>query len=324
MDFKSKVSDPSRGLYLFGLVPPPAKKSGRELERVAREYTRRLSDLGVDGVNIYDVQNEDRNGEPRPYKFVKTVEPRMFSRLLKENSCMETIIYNSVVRMPRDEFRRWLDETMGHPYSETNFVFVGGDSADREYPGPTVNEAAYLATQKGAFVGGIMIPERHWEDERMDGNEHKRVREKTLNGVRFFTSQVVYNADNVIAFLRDYNELCEISGTEPARIVLTFAPFGRDGTVDFLRWLGAEIPKGTKKRVMSMDSEAERVKESIEICRENLARILDASDRRGFRVPLGITSESVSKYRSEIDGAVDLFGFLKEEMKQHYPETVRV
>ena len=51
---------------------------------------------------------------------------------------------------------------------------------------------------------------------------------------------------------------------------------------------------------------------SIEICRDNLRRILDGA--YATHIPLGINVESVSINRDEIDASVDLFHALKEVM----------
>jgi len=159
-------------------------------------------------------------------------------------------------------------------------------------------------------VGGIILPERH----RDKGDEHERVMQKAEAGATFFTSQVVYNADSAIWFLRDYDELCKERCKRPARIIFTFAPFGREDTARFLKWLGVEIPQGTEKRVLSRKDVKARVKESVDICRENLKRILHACQYYNIDVPLGVTVESVSKYSDEFAGSVELFTVLKNEI----------
>jgi len=58
----------------------------------------------------------------------------------------------------------------------------------------------------------------------------------------------------VIWLLRDYDEACKAGNIQPARLIFTFAPFGRKDTAHFLKWLGVEIPEGTEKRVLSRSS----------------------------------------------------------------------
>jgi len=164
------------------------------------------------------------------------------------------------------------------------------------------------------LLGGITIPERH--RDRLD--EHQRLFQKWECGVSFFTSQVVYNADNAIWMLRDYDEFCKERNKPPARIIFAFAPFGRESTVNFLRWLGVELPEGTVKRVLTRGSPERCVKESNEICWENFKRILDAARRLKLSVPIGVTVESVSKYRDEQHGANELFVSLRELLNAYY------
>lgn len=58
----------------------------------------------------------------------------------------------------------------------------------------------------------------------------------------------------MIWLLRDYDEACKAGNIQPARLIFTFAPFGRKDTAHFLKWLGVEIPEGTEKRVLSRAS----------------------------------------------------------------------
>jgi 5,10-methylenetetrahydrofolate reductase len=188
-------------------------------------------------------------------------------------------------------------------------ALVGGPS---KYNGLSVIEATEIAKQAPYrfCIGGITLAERH----RDTGNEDEIVACKVEHGIQFFTSQVVYNTDNAISFLRDYDELCKRENRSPGRVIFTFAPFARQETADFLIWLGVELPMGTIKRVTSRDTPKARVDEAIEICRENLKRILDACERYGIDVPIGFNAECVSKRKEEIEGALDLFAVLKDEL----------
>ena len=102
--------------------------------------------------------------------------------------------------------------------------------------------------------------------------------------------------------LTDYARDCRGAGVEPRRIVLTFAPVGREKTMAFLNWLGVRIPPETARAILGA---ARPLAKSIEICRDNLRRILDQPYARA--IPLGINIESVSINRDEIDASIDLF-----------------
>jgi len=151
----------------------------------------------------------------------------------------------------------------------------------------------------------VVIAERHSESR----SEAARLLAKGLEGCAYFISQTVYHAPPTEALLRDYLRDCRGAGIEPRRVVLTFAPCGRDKTLAFLRWLGVNISADTERAILGAANPLAR---SIEICRDNLRRILDGA--YASHIPLGVNVESVSINRDEIDASVDLFHALKEVM----------
>ncbi len=109
-------------------------------------------------------------------------------------------------------------------HKKNTFVLVGGSCCPGEYI-LNVSHATQLIKENWSHVslGGITLPERH----RDKGDEFLRIAEKTDKGMFFFTSQVVYSADNAIGMLRDYDEWIKANNKDPVRIIFTFAPFGR-------------------------------------------------------------------------------------------------
>jgi hypothetical protein len=85
-------------------------------------------------------------------------------------------------------------------------------------------------------------------------------------------------------------------------VVLTFAPVSRAKTIQFIQWLGVKVPPDAEKTIL----EAEKpVDASVELCCDILRTIL--SECVGVGVPLGISCESISIYKAEIDGVHELF-----------------
>jgi len=325
MNLQEIMQDPLRGVCLFGTVPPPKKLSEDVVKQAVRDIAQTAIRIQCDGLIVYDIQDEpgrDPSGSERPFPFSPTHEPRQFAKELFISTKIPTIIYHAVKQHTDiNEFHEWLTETYEN-YHGRNIVLVGGTSQD---PGMSVGEAAQIILDRNNaflgswqirdqfFMGGITIPERH----RDKVNEHITIAKKSLNGIGFFTSQVVYNADNAIWLLRDYDEYCKEKEIKPVRIIFAFAPFGRESTVTFLRWLGVELPEGTVKRVLSRPTPKQRVDESLQICWENFRRILDASKRLKISVPIGLTVESVSKFKDEQEAASRLFVELKKEMDDY-------
>ena len=96
------------------------------------------------------------------------------------------------------------------------------------------------------------------------------------------------------------------------KIILTFAPCSRPKTMQFIRWLGINVPEDVESRVLlaADTSKNAAVDESIKICCEALSKILDAAS--GCGVPLGVSVESVSGFKEEIDGCFELFRRLQQ------------
>jgi len=317
-DFKTKAKDPTIGLALFGTVPPPKKLLMTQVNSIASCVAESIKSIQADGVLVYDIQDDtSRNGEERPFPFFQTHEPRLYAQLLEKyaSNCNPIIYHAMIPGQTANEFKEWANET-AREFGAKNIVLVGGKCLSGETILSVIEASKQIMERRSQdiFLGGIVIPERH----RDAGNEHERLLEKTANGIGFYTSQVVYNADNAIWLLRDYDQLCKHQNKDPARLVFTFAPFGSDNTVQFMKWLGVELPEGTVKRVLSRRDLKGRVEESIEICWENWKRILDASKRLKISVPIGFSVESVSKSKTEQDAAVQLFKILKEEMDFYY------
>lgn len=309
--FGEIIQNKYKPVCLFGTVPPRKSTPLDKVEDFAKKLVEDVEKLGVDGLVIYDVQDEpSRSGVCRPYPFAHSYEPELYAKIVKSylTKPMEFIIYRALPYITKEQYCEFLEYT--HKEAKCNTIaIVGGPS---QHNGLSIPDAADLAQQPPYqfCIGGVTLAERH----RDTGKEDEVVAFKVERGLSFFTSQVVYNADNAISFLRDYDELCKRENRTPARILFTFAPFGRQETADFLCWLGVELPKGTVKRVISRSTPQDRVNEAIEICRENLRRILDACERFGIDVPVGFNAECVSKHKEEIVGALELFTVLKDEL----------
>ena len=111
------------------------------------------------------------------------------------------------------------------------FNFVGGATHSKEYKGPTIPDAANLLTKqlKGHF-GGVTIAERH----EKKGNEHETLLKKQSLGAEWFITQAIYDQEPTIKLINDYSKLCKERNVKPVKIILTFAPCGREKTMTFI------------------------------------------------------------------------------------------
>ena len=311
MELKSKLLDRHRGLYLYGTTPPRQGSSTDKLYAIAEKLTARLSKLNLDAINVYDIQEEEgRTQIARPFPFLPVVDSRAYAQILHHLTDTEIINYKCVVHHPKADFPAWLDRSW-QQFGLRYLTLVGGSTSKIAYPGPTLSQASEaIVDHKYDFVfGGVTIAERHLSK----GKEHLKLIEKSRWGMKFFTSQVVYQPEATIQLLQDYAQQCQELNLDPVRIILTFAPCGYLKTLHFLKWLGVNFPPEAEREIFAARSPLQK---SLEVCSSTLRRILESIE--GCRIPLGINVESVSIKKDEIEASIDLFQELKGILATFY------
>jgi hypothetical protein len=301
MDLRAKLLDPAQAVVLYGTTPPRAATPQDQVEAAAEKLAARLAALPLDGVVVYDIQDETgRTSQPRPFPFVGTVDPREYARHFR----LPAIVYKALGMMPEADWRSWLADTRGMGVEVLSIV--GRPASGVKYPLP-LSRAIRIASgpSTGLTVGGVVIAERHDEHR----SESARLLAKGIEGCRYFISQTVYQPAPTQRLLADYLRDCRGAGVPPKRVILTFAPCGREKTLGFLRWLGVNVSADTERAILGAANPLAR---SIQICRDNLRRILDGA--YASHIPLGINVESVSINRDEIDASVELLHTLRETM----------
>jgi hypothetical protein len=299
-------------VVLYGTTPPRTGTADDAVRVVAEKLTARLRDLKVDGIVVYDIQDESgRTKMARPFAFNGTVDPRSYSRTLSASAGRPTITYKCLGDVDESGWMAWLTET-ATDFGVGCLSIVGRPTSGVRYPLALSTAIRLGAGHPAGFtVGGVVIAERHTEQR----SESARLLAKSIEGCSYFISQTVYHADATERLLTDYARDCRGAGVQPRRIVLTFAPAGRAKTITFLKWLGVHFPLETETAILTA---ADPIARSIEICSDNLRRILDHD--YAHEIPLGINVESVSINRDEIDASVELLrvldGVMRESLEQ--------
>ena len=222
MKLKDKIASPGVPVTFFEIVPPE-DGNPEALDAVIHEVAgvRHL----MDAVNLPEIHDESRGAE-RTYRFIPRVEPRLLGERMQRDAGVEAVINRVVVYDP--DPARWFAETR-EKHGIEHAVLVGGESAGKQYTGPGPSEAAERIRSAGLplTLGGISIPSRT--------NEADRIRKKAAAGMSFFTTQVLFDANDIVWLIQKLNGL-------EVRIFLSFAPVSHPGDLKFLRWLGADIP----------------------------------------------------------------------------------
>jgi 5,10-methylenetetrahydrofolate reductase len=275
--FQEAVLHPGIPTTLFEVVPPAAGRA-EALEASLRE----LKPLQgrVDAINIPEIHDEDRPGE-RTSKFIERIEPRAFGLRIKQELGIDVVINRVTVHDAEPE--RWFRETCT-AWDIANWVLVGGESKAVRYPGPSPADAARLVKSLNlpASLGGITIPSRVGEPER--------IRKKHSQGVEFFTSQVIFDSNDLVWLVQRLNGV-------DARIFISFAPVSQRRDLEFLRWLGVDLPRDLDRFLLG----PEQKEVSAETC---LERSIDLAQRILMDVfdnlppdppPIGLNIEHITR-----------------------------
>ncbi|MFL6154671.1 MAG: methylenetetrahydrofolate reductase [Marmoricola sp.] len=306
MDLATRISAGQGGFVLFAITPPRQSTPAERLPEIARSTAERLAHLDLDGLVLYDIDDESsRNPTARPFPFSPTVDPAVYRAEHLGEWQTPVVIYRAIGKYQRDDLSAWISEQ--DPRS-TLTVMVGAASSGAT-PAVALAEAQAMREDLNPdlLLGGVAIPERHSRRE----NEHLRLIAKQEAGCRFFVTQVVYDLNAAKNLVSDYRYECEARGLSPVPIVFTFSVCGSMRTLEFLRWLGVDVPRwiendlrhATNPLAASLEQAASTAIELIEYCRR-----LD--------VPFGLNIESVSIRREEIDASVELASQLTGHLRR--------
>lgn len=205
------------------------------------------------------------------------------------------MVYRAVGKYAEDDLHAWLE---GQDANDTLTVFVGASSRHKQRATSLARAQELRAlTRPDLQLGGVAIPERHTRR----GEEHLRLIAKQEAGCSFFVSQVVYDVNAAKNLVSDYRYECLARGLEPVPIVFTFSVCGSLKTLEFLEWLGVDVPRWIQNDLRHAD---DTLQESYEHSLSAAGELIGYCRRIG--VPFGINVESVSIRLAEIEASVNL------------------
>jgi hypothetical protein len=284
------------GVLLYGLTPPRGTTTPDQADAVADAALARLRDVQIDGLILYDVDAEaDRSSTSRPFPFMPMMDPAVFLDRHLGGWAGPVVVYRAVGKYSPDELSEWLSEA---DRGRVLTVLVGAASR-RQVVRTSLPEAyrRHAGLSHPPRMGGVVIAERHADA----GEEHERMLRKQAAGCEFFVSQVCYDLDHTRNLLSDYAYGCRDQGLEPLPVVLTLAPCGSVKTLEFMSWLGIEVPGWLRTEITRSP---DPLTASYEQCLVN-ARVLIAFCRR-LGLPFGVNVESLTNRKVEIDASIDL------------------
>jgi hypothetical protein len=283
-------------VLLYGLTPPRVTTAPQRAGEIARATLMRLASVGADGLILYDVDAESgRSPDPRPFPFMPMMDPATFHDHHLSGWTGPVIVYRAVGKYSPTELTQWL--AAADP-DRVLTVLVG--AASRRQSVKTRLAEAYrlhAGLERRPRLGGVLIAERHAATDA----EHHRMQDKQAAGCEFFVSQVCYDLDHTRTLLSDYVYACRDQGIAPRASVVTLAPCGSAKTLEFMAWLGIDVPRWLRTAILRSD---DPLAESYDQCLAN-ARVLIAFCRR-LGLPFGINVESLTNRKVEIEASISL------------------
>lgn len=309
---REKILRKETGILTYGMTPPKVTHTPEKLNEISQKQCERLQRLHIDGLILYDVQEEsDRMEQDRPFPYLPTVDPTSYSNEYLSELSIPKILYRCVGKYTETQLSEWLKADLGQ---ERFSVFVGASSSKQDVK-IGLSEAYELSNRlnDNLTFGGVVIPERHIRKN----DEHLRVMKKIKSGCRFFISQATYNVEASKNFLSDYYYYCRDNEIEMVPILFNLAPCGSAKTLEFMKWLGISIPKWLENDLKYSNDVLDK---SVRLSQKIFEEILEFGLEKG--IPIGCSVESVSTRKVEIEASIQLVADIKSTIEKKMRSSV--
>ena len=306
VELRRRIVDRTGEFLLFAVTPPRLTTGPGKSREIAQVTLERLRPVGVDGLVLYDIDDEsDRNPDERPFPFLPTMDPAEYLARDLAGLDVPAIVYRAVSKYTEDGLRSWLRR---QDPARVLSVFVGASSREKAVT-TSLLRAYELRTEVRPELplGGVAIPERHARTH----NEHLRLVAKQASGCSFFVTQVVYDVNAAKDLVSDYRYECAAHDLEPVPIVFTFSVCGSVKTLEFLQWLGVNVPRWIENDLRHADDTLSASYDQAVATAVELATFC-----RRVGVPFGLNVESVSIRKVEIEASARLAARLRAELRR--------
>ncbi|MEN8906185.1 MAG: methylenetetrahydrofolate reductase [Clostridiales bacterium] len=300
---KEKIIKRKSNILTYGLTPPKKNNSKEKLMAISEKQLKRIRSIDVDALVIYDIQDEaERNNEKRPFPFIETLEPDFYSDNYLNGIGLDRVIYTCVGKYNKEELVKKINNN-----KDNLLLFVGAASKNQKVKMSLSKAYKNLETlNNNILLGGVTIPERHMKNR----DEHLRILNKKSNGCKFFISQAVYNIEGAKNFLSDYYYYCMEKQIDTLPIIFTLTPCGSLKTLEFMKWLGINIPIWLENE---LTNSKDILYDSVELEKKIFREIYEYGIEK--KIPIGFNIESLSIRKVEIDASIELVNYISEFYK---------
>lgn len=292
------------GLFIYSLTPPKENISIEKLKTVNSRRISRISPLNCDAISVYDVQEEKtRTDKERTYEYKPALSPLKYGESISSFTDLPQILYLASGKYSIDELHNIFKEN-----PDKSFVLVGSPGIDVTVK-TTLSEAYKVSSLYDNQVGGVVIGERHKNGD----SEVKRVLRKIRMGADFFISQCIYDLHLYKKFLNDYLKESIKNSIEMRPVILTFSPIGNKTGLDFMQWLGVQIPPQLVNEITDNDDFLNYTNSYLE---DIAKKLIDLCIQK--RIPFGINFESVIGKRDEVLASIELAKNVSDYLRKNY------
>lgn len=304
--FSRKVRNRESGILLYGITPPKSQTPPEKIAEIAERTLGYLTPLDIDALIVYDVQDEAaRTSEERPFRFSSALNPLDYSKQYLHSLSVPKIIYRPASMYTRNELTVWLKDVSDHGFHP---VFVGLPSPD--YIPKTSLADAYSIWRTNhshqSLMGAVVIPERHLVLK----DEDIRVLDKVNAGVTHFISQCIFDVACTQQTLEALLATCAKRNQPVPTMIFTLTICGSPKTLQFMEWLGIQVPADIKNDLMTSTNATAR---SVEIATAIAAYLIQFCKDKS--IPFGFNIESVAIRKEEINASLELLGIVSNLLK---------
>ncbi|SDT67450.1 5,10-methylenetetrahydrofolate reductase [Actinoplanes derwentensis] len=284
------LAEARSGVLVFSITPPKRSTAEERIKEIAEVTLERLTALDLDGLILYDIDDESDRRPDRPFPYLPTLDPGRYYAEHLTGWRKPTIIYRCVGKYSEDELAEWMTSADDRVMS----VFVGASSGSKQvHTGLRRAQELRAEVRPDLPLGAVVIPER--------AGEHQRMLAKQDRGASFFVTQVVYHVNEMKNLLSDYFYECRTRDAAPRPVIFTLSLCGSLKTLEFVSWLGVDVPRWLENSIRhSEDPLAESYRQCLAIARD----LIDFCEHLGL--PYGFNIESVSIRKAEIEASTDL------------------
>jgi len=130
MGLAQRIAGQGSEFLLFALTPPRITVTPERAQEVADLTQKRLAPLGLDGLVLYDIDDEsDRTEEERPFPFLPTIDPASFRAQHLTDWTTPVVVYRAVGKYGESDLRGWLE---AQDADQVLTVFVGASSRHKQ------------------------------------------------------------------------------------------------------------------------------------------------------------------------------------------------